>query len=79
MFFVNTILLHFFEKELAVDRGMDVATRTKHVNTLIEYNEQMKEGAFETMPRNSKYASFSAKIKYLGIVHTITYLYNLSC
>ena len=76
--FVNTILPRFCEEELAVDRGMDVATRTKHVNTLIKYNEQMKEGAFDTTPRNSKYASFSAKIKYLGQVHTITNLHAIN-
>jgi len=76
-FFVNTLLPYFCEREIDGERGMNVVTHIKSMNILIEYNDLKAEGAFETMPQNSKYASFSAKIKYLGIVHTITYLYNL--
>ena len=76
-FFVNTILPHFCEKEIAGERRMDPATRTKNVDLLLKYNEFMKECAFETMPRNSTDANFSAKVKYGEQVHTITCLYNL--
>ena len=76
-FFVNTLLPYFCEREIDGERGMNVVTHIKSMNILIEYNDLKAEGAFETVPWNSKDASLSAKIKYLGIVHTITHLYNL--
>ena len=76
-FFVNTILPHFCEKEIAGERLMDKTTRKKNVDMLLKYHELMKERAFETMPRNSTDANFSAKVKYGEQVHTITCLCNL--
>lgn len=77
-FFVNTLLPYFCEREIDGERDMDVRTRKGNMDMFVNYNDLKAEGAFQIIPRTSKDAGFSAKIKYLGQVHTVTNLHAIN-